>query len=75
MWSRIKLTCSLLDPRLRAGVQGIEIGQAINAEDHCLAIDDKLAAAISKRGLCDPREAFGPVIAATSNQAHAGFLA
>jgi hypothetical protein len=34
-------------------------GDAINARDHGLAVDDKLLAMVLERGFGDPREALG----------------
>jgi hypothetical protein len=47
-----------------AGMQRVEIGNAIEAQDHSLAVDHKLKDAVSQSGLTDPREAARPVIAA-----------
>jgi len=54
-----------------AGMQRVEIGDAVNPEDDGLAIDDELLVAVFQRGLDDPGIALGPVIAAPSDQPHA----
>ena len=54
-----------------AGMQLIEIGDAVNAEDDGLAIDDELLVAVFQRGLDDPGIAFGPVVSAARDQPHA----
>jgi hypothetical protein len=46
-------------------VMGIKIGNAVDGEDHVLAIDDELLSSGFKRGFDDPWVPFGPVIAAT----------
>ena len=53
---------------LFARMQRAEIGHAVDTEDHGLAINDELAAAVLQRSLSDPREAFCPVIAAARDQ-------
>jgi hypothetical protein len=50
-------------------MQGVEIGDAVDAQDHGLAIDDELLAAVPKRGLSDPWEPLGRVMAAARDQA------
>jgi hypothetical protein len=49
-------------------VQDIEVRHAIEAKHYGLAVDHKLLAAIAARGLHDPREALGPIIAAARDQ-------
>ena len=49
----------------------IEIGNAVDAEDDSLAIDDELLSPILQRGLDDPGIALCPVIAAAGDQADA----
>ena len=39
-----------------AGVQGVEVGDAVDAEHHGLAIDDERAVLVSKGGVRDQRE-------------------
>jgi hypothetical protein len=43
---------------LFARMQRVEIGHAVDTEDHSLAIDHELAASVLQRGLGDPWEAF-----------------
>jgi hypothetical protein len=50
-------------------MQRIEVGHPIHAQDHSLAIDDEMLLAVLERGLGDPREALGPLIAAARDQA------
>jgi hypothetical protein len=52
-------------------MQGIEVGDAIDAEDDGLAVDHELLLPDLARGLGDPRVALGPVIAAARDQAYA----
>jgi hypothetical protein len=54
-----------------AGVQGIEIRDAVNAENDGFAIDDELPVSVLKRRLDDPGIAFCPVVAALGHQPHA----
>jgi hypothetical protein len=37
-----------------AGMQRVEIGNAVNAEHHGLTVDDELLAPVLQRGLDDP---------------------
>jgi hypothetical protein len=54
-----------------AGVQRIEIGDAVDAQEHRLAIDDKRGgSAVSQRGLGDQRIAGGPIVAVPREQPH-----
>jgi hypothetical protein len=55
--------------------QGVEVGNAVDAEHHGLTIDDELLEPVLQRGLDDPREAAGPVVAAAGDQANASALA
>jgi hypothetical protein len=57
---------------LLARMKRVEIGHAVDAQDHGLAVDHELAASVLQRGLDDPWEAFGPVMAATGDQERAG---
>lgn len=50
---------------LFARVQGIEVGDAIDAEDHSLAVDHELPIAVLARRLDAPRVAVSSVVAAT----------
>ena len=53
------------------GMKRVEIGDAIDAEQHGLAVDDELLAVILQRRLDNPRIAVGPVVAAAGDQANA----
>ena len=54
-----------------AGVEGVEIGDAVDAEDHGFAIEDEVLVADLAGGLRDPRVTRGPVVAASGDQADA----
>jgi len=54
---------------LFAGVQGIEVGDAVDAEHHRLAVDHEPPDAVLQRRFHDPR--IGPVVAAARDQADA----
>ena len=43
-------------------MQVVEIGPAINAEQHGFAIEDEGGVAVTQRGLGDQREPIGPVV-------------
>jgi hypothetical protein len=60
---------------LPARVQRVEIGDAVNAQNDSLAIDDELLAPVSEGGLSDPGEALRRVIAAAGNEPHAVAIA
>jgi len=51
-----------------AGMQRIEIGIAIDAQDDRLAINDEMLLAILQGGFNDPRKALCPIVPAASNQ-------
>ena len=53
-----------------AGVQSVEVGDAINTQDDGLAVDHKLPDAVLQGGLGDRRIALRPVIAAAGDQPH-----
>jgi hypothetical protein len=53
-----------------AGKQCVEIGDAVQAQDDGLAIDDKPLDAVLQRGLDNPRISLRPVLAAPGDQAH-----
>ncbi|MEY9228364.1 hypothetical protein ABIF68_007576 [Bradyrhizobium japonicum] len=57
-----------------AGVQRVEIGNAVNAEDHGLAIDDEMLLTVLQGGLSDLGIALGPVGAVPGKQPHARVL-
>jgi hypothetical protein len=54
-----------------AGMQSVEIGISVNAQDDRLAIDDKALLPVFQRRFSDPWIAFGPVIAAFGYEPHA----
>jgi len=54
-----------------AGVQRVEIGDAVDAKDDGLAIDHEVLGAVLQRGLDDPRITLRPVIATLGDQADA----
>ena len=54
-----------------AGVQRVEVGDAVDAEDHGLAVDDEMLLAVLERGLGDPGIAARPVGAVARQQPHA----
>src|SRR5262252_4404908 len=54
-----------------AGMQRVEIGDPIDAEDHGFAVNHKLTDAVFQGGLTDPGEAPRPVIATAGDQPHA----
>jgi hypothetical protein len=56
-------------------VQGIEIGNAVDAEDHGLAINDELRVPVLQRALDDPGKTAGPVMAVAGEQVHASAIA
>lgn len=51
-----------------SGMQGVEIRHAVNTQDHSLAIDDELLAAVLQSRLSNPWEASGLVAAAMTDQ-------
>jgi hypothetical protein len=53
-------------------VQAFEIGDAVDAEHHGFAADDELPMPVLQRGLDDPRQATGPVVAAARNEPREG---
>ena len=52
-------------------MQGIEIGDAVNAQDDGLAIEHKLPGAVLQGGFDDPWIALRPVVTAARKQADA----
>jgi hypothetical protein len=58
-----------------ARVQPIEIGNAVDAMQDRLAIDDERSCAVSQRGLDDQRVTIAPVIAVSGEQPNALALA
>ena len=53
-----------------ARVQPVEVGDAVDAEQHGLAVDHERAVPVSERGLGDARIAFAPVMAVAGEQPH-----
>lgn len=53
---------------MSAGVQTVEVGDAIDAQQHRLAVEDEGAGAVPQRGLDDQRVAVGPVVAVAGDQ-------
>ena len=53
-----------------ARVQGIEIGNAVDAEDDRFAIDDELLHPVLERGFHDPGVSPGPVVTIAGDQSH-----
>ena len=61
---------------MSARVQGVEVGDAVDAGQDRLAIDDEfVGAGSSARAFDDPRETVGPVMAVAGPQAHASAVA
>src|SRR5437763_4634909 len=56
-------------------MQRVEIGDAVSAEHHGLAVDDELLLLILERGFDNPWISLGPVIAVAADQAHARAVA
>jgi hypothetical protein len=54
-----------------AAVQGIEVKDAVDAEDHRLTIEDQPLLPSLARGLDNPRIAVGPIVGARRDQANA----
>jgi len=53
-----------------ARVQPVEVRNAIDTEQHGLAVDHKRAVAVTKRGLRDQRVSARPVMAVAREQPH-----
>jgi hypothetical protein len=53
-----------------ARVQRVEVGDAVDAEDDSLAIDDELLDPVLERGLNYLRIAIGPVVPVARDEAH-----
>jgi hypothetical protein len=67
---RQHIECAELDfLAMPAGVQSVEIGDAIDTQHNGLSVDHKLIDAVLQGGLGDPRISLRPVIAATGYQA------
>ena len=56
-------------------MQAVEIGDAVDAEQHGLAIDHEGRVSVAQRGLNDQRIAVAPVVAVAGEQPHALALA
>ena len=54
-----------------ARMQGVQIGDAVNAENDGLAIDDELLVSVFQRRLDDPGIALRPIVAAVRDQTDA----
>ena len=52
-------------------MQRVKVGDAIDAQDHGLAVNDELPDTVLQCALNNPRIAAGPVVTASCNQAHA----
>ena len=52
-------------------MQPVEVGDAVDAEQHRLAIDHERAVPVSQRGLGDQRIAIAPVVTVAGEQPHA----
>ena len=53
------------------GMQRVEISYPVDAQDHGLAVNYELAAAVLQRGPGDPWETYGPVMTAAGDQGNA----
>ncbi len=56
-------------------MQRVKIGDAIDAEQYRLAIDDEGGLAVAQRGFNDQRIALGPIVAVAGEQPDAGAVA
>src|SRR6266566_6772820 len=52
-------------------MQGVEIGDAVDAENDRFTVNDELLLLVLQRGLDDPGITAGPIIAVARDQAHA----
>ena len=52
-------------------VKSVEVGEAIDAEDHRFAIDDEVLLSVLQRGLGNPRIALASIRAVAREQPHA----
>jgi hypothetical protein len=50
-----------------AGMQRVEIGNAVDTEDHGFAVDYEMPTAVLERGLDDPGVTAAPVVAVACN--------
>jgi hypothetical protein len=53
------------------GMKGVEVGNAVDAKDDGLAIDDEMFLRVFERGLDDPGIALGPIMPFPGDQPHA----
>jgi len=58
-----------------AGMERVEIGITVYAQDDRLAINDKMLLAVLQRRFDNPGEAFGPVVPAARRERRALFFA
>ena len=54
-----------------ARVQAVEVGDAVDAEQHRFAVDHERAVAVAQRGLDDAADSVAPVVAVAGEQPHA----
>jgi hypothetical protein len=54
-----------------AGMERVEIGDSVDAENDGLAVDDELLCPVLQRGLDDPGITLRPIVAAARDQPHA----
>lgn len=62
----VKLHLVIMPTRM----QGVEVGDAVDAEHHGLSVDDEVPLAVLQRGLDDPRVALGPIRTVAREEAH-----
>jgi hypothetical protein len=60
---------------MATGMQLVEVGHAVDTEQHRFAIDHERAGAVLQRGLPDQGVALGPVVAVAGEQPYALALA
>jgi len=51
-----------------ARMQRVEIGITVNAQDHSLAVDDKMLGPVLQCSFNDPGESLCPIVSASGNQ-------
>jgi hypothetical protein len=56
-------------------MQGLEVGNPVDAKDHGLTVDHELLLPDLKRGLDNPRKTVCPVVTVPGDQPHAGSVA
>lgn len=52
-------------------MQGIEVGHAVDTENHRFAIEHEMPGTVPARGLDNPGIASGPIVAVSSEKPHA----